>query len=143
MQRAVSLILMNEEPIAHAEKHLPRNLCPLIKSSYGYAITGTCPYFFHSDLVVGETTCDGKKKMFEYLSRITPVHVMRLPHANRQAGRLLEAGDRRSCISRNALKKILESEITEKNLRTQLQKKMKSAGFSGNFMNSQRLDPPP
>jgi benzoyl-CoA reductase/2-hydroxyglutaryl-CoA dehydratase subunit BcrC/BadD/HgdB len=78
----VSLCGTSEEPIAHAEKHLPRNLCPLIKSSYGYAVTGTCPYFFYSDLIVGETTCDGKKKMFEILERIAPVHVMRLPQSN-------------------------------------------------------------
>ena len=78
----VSLCGMTQEPIEHAEKHLPRNLCPLIKSSYGYAVTGTCPYFYYSDLVVGETTCDGKKKMFELLAKIAPVHVMRLPQAN-------------------------------------------------------------
>ena len=78
----VSLCGMTAEPIVHAEKHLPRNLCPLIKSSYGYAVTGTCPYFYYSDLVVGETTCDGKKKMFELLAKIAPVHVMRLPQAN-------------------------------------------------------------
>jgi benzoyl-CoA reductase/2-hydroxyglutaryl-CoA dehydratase subunit BcrC/BadD/HgdB len=78
----VSLCGMTAEPIAHAEKLLPRNLCPLIKSSYGYAVTGTCPYFYYSDLVIGETTCDGKKKMFELLAKIAPVHVMRLPQAN-------------------------------------------------------------
>jgi len=78
----ISLCGTSEEPIVHAERHLPRNLCPLVKSSYGYAITGTCPYFFYSDLVVGETTCDGKKKMFELLANIAPVHVMRLPQGN-------------------------------------------------------------
>lgn len=78
----VSLCGMTAEPIAHAEKHMPRNLCPLIKSSYGYAVTGTCPYFYYSDLIIGETTCDGKKKMFELLAKIAPVHVMRLPQAN-------------------------------------------------------------
>ncbi|MBN2108928.1 MAG: 2-hydroxyacyl-CoA dehydratase [Deltaproteobacteria bacterium] len=78
----VSLCGMTNEPIAHAEKHMPRNLCPLIKSSYGYAVTGTCPYFYYSDLIVGETTCDGKKKMFELLTKIAPVHVMRLPQSN-------------------------------------------------------------
>ena len=49
---------------AKPEANLPRNLCPLIKSSYGFALIDTCPYFYFSDLVVGETTCDGKKKMF-------------------------------------------------------------------------------
>ena len=76
---AVSLCSKKADPIAAAEEHLPRNLCPLIKASYGYAYTDTCPYFALSDAVIGETTCDGKKKMYEYLNRIKPVHVMQLP----------------------------------------------------------------
>ena len=64
----VSLCGTKNDPIEAAEKVLPRNLCPLIKSSYGFALTDTCPYFRASDLVVGETTCDGKKKMFELLA---------------------------------------------------------------------------
>ena len=63
----VSLCSTSEKPIGDAEKHLPRNLCPLIKSSYGSALTDTCPYFHFCDMVLGETTCDGKKKMYEYL----------------------------------------------------------------------------
>jgi len=75
----VSLCGTKNDPIEEAEKVLPRNLCPLIKSSYGYAATDTCPYFHASDLVVGETTCDGKKKMFELLEKFRPVHVLQLP----------------------------------------------------------------
>ena len=41
----VSLCGTRHEPIAAAEKVLPRNLCPLIKSSFGFALTDTCPYF--------------------------------------------------------------------------------------------------
>lgn len=75
----VSLCGTKNDPVEAAEKVLPRNLCPLIKSSYGYAATDTCPYFRFSDLVVGETTCDGKKKMFELLSEFRPMHVLQLP----------------------------------------------------------------
>ncbi len=67
------------DPIAAAEEVLPRNLCPLIKSSFGFAATDTCPFFRLSDLVVGDTTCDGKKKMFELLSAYRPMHVLQLP----------------------------------------------------------------
>lgn len=76
----VGLCGMSEKPIAAAEEHLPRNLCPLVKSSYGFALSDTCPFFHFSDLVIGETTCDGKKKMFELMQDIKPVHVMQLPH---------------------------------------------------------------
>jgi len=75
----VSLCSTSEKPIGDAEKHLPRNLCPLIKSSYGYALTDTCPYFHFCDMVLGETTCDGKKKMYEYLGEIKDTYVMQLP----------------------------------------------------------------
>ncbi len=81
----VGLCGTREETISAAEQDLPRNLCPLIKSSYGYAKTGKCPFFYFSDLIVGETTCDGKKKMFEIMSTFKPVHVMQLPHL-REAG---------------------------------------------------------
>jgi len=67
------------EPIAAAEEILPRNLCPLIKSSFGFAASDTCPFFRFSDLIIGDTTCDGKKKMFELLSRYKTTHVLQLP----------------------------------------------------------------
>ena len=76
----VSLCATSDETIGAAEEDLPRNLCPLIKSSYGFGKTDKCPYFYFSDLVVGETTCDGKKKMYEYLSEYKPMHVMQLPN---------------------------------------------------------------
>lgn len=76
---AVGLCGTREEPIAFAEKHLPRNLCPLIKSSYGFAVSDTCPYFHFSDLIIGETTCDGKKKMFELMADLKETVVMNLP----------------------------------------------------------------
>ena len=77
---SVSLCSTSDETIPEAEKYLPKNLCPLIKSSYGFAITDKCPYMYFSDLVVGETTCDGKKKMYELLGEIKDTHVMQLPH---------------------------------------------------------------
>ena len=58
----VGLCSSANETVELAETVLPKNVCPLIKSSYGYAISDRCPYFHFADLVVGETTCDGKKK---------------------------------------------------------------------------------
>lgn len=76
----VSLCSTSEEMISEAEKDLPVNLCPLIKSSYGFGKGDKCPYFYFSDLVIGETTCDGKKKMYELMSDFKPVHIMNLPN---------------------------------------------------------------
>jgi benzoyl-CoA reductase/2-hydroxyglutaryl-CoA dehydratase subunit BcrC/BadD/HgdB len=69
-----------------AERELPAGLCPLIKSSYGFALEKASPLFELSDLVVAETTCDGKKKMFELLGEIKPVHVLELPHKPAEEG---------------------------------------------------------
>lgn len=75
----IGLCASSGETIQDAEADLPKNLCPLIKSSYGFGKTNKCPYFYFADLVVGETTCDGKKKMYEYLGEIKDVYVMQLP----------------------------------------------------------------
>ena len=86
----VGLCSTSDETIAEAEKTLPRNLCPLIKASYGFAVTDKCPYMYFSDLVVGENTCDGKKKMYELLGQIKNVHIMDLPQTqNKEASRKL------------------------------------------------------
>ncbi len=75
----VALCGQSPDPIPTAETRLPANLCPLIKSSYGHALEESCPYAYFSDIVVGETTCDGKKKMYELLGELKPMQVIHLP----------------------------------------------------------------
>ena len=65
--------------IPAAEAVLPANLCPLIKSSFGFIRTRSCPLYELSEAVIGETTCDGKKKMYELIAPLKPTHVMDLP----------------------------------------------------------------
>jgi benzoyl-CoA reductase/2-hydroxyglutaryl-CoA dehydratase subunit BcrC/BadD/HgdB len=77
----VTLCSTKEEPIAEGEKYLPRNLCPLIKSSYGFAISEKCAFFNNSEFIIGETTCDGKKKMFELMADFKPTVVLELPQS--------------------------------------------------------------
>ncbi len=69
--------------VPDGETVLPRNTCPLIKAFMGAKVGRTCPYFESTDLVVGETTCDGKKKAWEILGEQMPVYVMELPHMKR------------------------------------------------------------
>ena len=73
------LCAFSNKTIEAAESVLPSNLCPLIKSSYGFIISDTCPFFGISEAVVAETTCDGKKKMFELIADKKPMFVMDLP----------------------------------------------------------------
>ena len=75
----VSLCGTSNETIPDAETVLPKNLCPLIKGTYGFALTEKCPYTYFSDIIIGETTCDGKKKMYELLNEIKETYVMQLP----------------------------------------------------------------
>jgi benzoyl-CoA reductase/2-hydroxyglutaryl-CoA dehydratase subunit BcrC/BadD/HgdB len=77
----VTLCATKEEPIADGEKYLPRNFCPLIKSSYGFAITEKCAFFNNSEFIIGETTCDGKKKMFELMETFKPTVVIEVPQS--------------------------------------------------------------
>lgn len=74
-----TLCAFSNATIEAAETVLPANLCPLIKSSYGFIITDTCPFYALSDAVIGETTCDGKKKMFELITDRKPTWIMDLP----------------------------------------------------------------
>jgi benzoyl-CoA reductase/2-hydroxyglutaryl-CoA dehydratase subunit BcrC/BadD/HgdB len=76
--------------IDEVEKVLPRNTCSLIKSTFGFKLGKVCPYLEASDLVVGENTCDGKKKSWEVLRGIIPnLYVMDMPQMKGPEGRTL------------------------------------------------------
>lgn len=62
-----------------AEQLVPRNTCALIKSFMGFKLARLCPFVESCDLLVGETTCDGKKKAYEQLAALAPTYVMEVP----------------------------------------------------------------
>jgi benzoyl-CoA reductase/2-hydroxyglutaryl-CoA dehydratase subunit BcrC/BadD/HgdB len=72
-----------------AEKVLPRNTCALIKSFVGFKLSRLCPFIESCDLIVGETTCDGKKKAYEIFSDYSPVYVMEIPQMKNACDREL------------------------------------------------------
>ena len=78
----------SEKMVLPAEHDLPANLCPLIKSTYGYHVEKKNPFLEMADLIVAETTCDGKKKMYELMSRSRPMHVLELTQKPDDAGAL-------------------------------------------------------
>ncbi len=87
--QCVGLCAGAEWAYGEVERLLPQNTCALIKSAMGFKLGKVCPYAEVSDLVVGETTCDGKKKMYELLGEMAPVHVMELPQMKRAGDRAL------------------------------------------------------
>ena len=137
----VGLCSFSDETIPDAEQDLPRNLCPLVKSSYGFAKTQKCPYFYFSDLIVGETTCDGKKKMYEMLGEFKDVYCMELPNRQSIMGRKLW---REEVV---ALKEKLEEkfgvEITEEAIRKQVAINNRNRLALRHFYELMKLDPPP
>ena len=74
-----------------AEKYIPRNTCALIKAFMGFKLAGLCPYVNTADLIVGETTCDGKKKAYELFDEITngKMYIMELPNKKGEDGKSL------------------------------------------------------
>ena len=75
--------------IPDAERVLPRNLCPLVKSAFGFMKAKTSPYYAVPDLLVGETTCDGKKKVWEIFRNYVPFYTMEIPNSKGQMGKEL------------------------------------------------------
>ena len=74
-----------------AEKYIPRNTCALIKAFMGFKLAGLCPYIQTTDLIVGETTCDGKKKAYELFDEMTngKMYVMDIPNTKSDNGKAL------------------------------------------------------
>lgn len=137
----VSLCAVSEETIPAAEQDLPRNLCPLIKASYGFAKTDKCPYFYFSDLVVGETTCDGKKKMYEYLSRFKPMHIMELPPSQTEDG--LQLWLKELYRLKEVLERQFNTQITEEKLREAVALRNHERRALIDFFETMKADPPP
>lgn len=72
-----------------AERYLPRNTCALIKSFFGFTLEKVCPYIPTCDLIVGENTCDGKKKAYETYKDLIPGEflAMDMPNTKSAEGR--------------------------------------------------------
>ena len=137
----VSLCSTSDETIPAAEKDLPKNLCTLIKSSYGFAATKKCPFFYFSDLVVGETTCDGKKKMYEYLGQFKDVFTMELP--NRQTKDGLTLWKNEIIRFKEYLEQKFHVAITEEQIRNAVKIQNEGRVALKRLYELMRLDPAP
>ena len=138
---SVSLCGMSGETIPAAEAHLPKNLCPLIKSSYGFAVSDKCPYTYFSDLIVGETTCDGKKKMYELLNRIKPTYILHLPQGHNSDPVTTWTAELHRFIK--YLEDNFNVTITDELLREAARKRNLERKTNLKLMAMQRQDPPP
>jgi benzoyl-CoA reductase/2-hydroxyglutaryl-CoA dehydratase subunit BcrC/BadD/HgdB len=117
-------------------------LCPLIKASYGFAVADKCPYMYFSDLVVGETTCDGKKKMYELLGKIKDVHVMDLPQTQqKESSKELWRGEIVSLKEKIEAK--FDLKITDTDIQKAISERNQERAILKEFYELSRLTPPP
>ena len=137
----VGLCAFSEESIPAAEANLPKNLCPLIKASYGFALTDSCPYFYFSDLIVGETTCDGKKKMFELMNEIKETYVMQLPHSRDKYA--LAFWKQQIILFKEKLEQFYHITITEDQIREGIRRKNRERRIVRSYLELGKLNPAP
>lgn len=139
---SVGLCSVSDETIADAEKVLPRNLCPLIKSSYGFAYTEKCPYMYFSDMIVGETTCDGKKKMYELLGELKKVHIMQLPQ-RQDDEQSKDMWYKEVLLLKERIEREFNVVITEKNIKEAIKLENEVRVSLKEFSELSKLVPPP
>ncbi len=96
------------------ERLLPTNTCALVKSFMGFKVGKVCPYVESADLIIGETTCDGKKKAYELFGELAPLYVMELPQMKRPADRQLWRGEIDGLVEK--LTEVTGRELTAENL---------------------------
>lgn len=137
----IGLCSSSEETVQIAENVLPKNVCPLIKSSYGYAISDKCPYFHFSDLVVGETTCDGKKKMYEMMAEFKEVYVMELPNMQSEKG--LQLWKEEIIRLKEYLEEKFQVVITEEDIKSAIHSENRRRNALKRLYEVMKLDPAP
>jgi benzoyl-CoA reductase/2-hydroxyglutaryl-CoA dehydratase subunit BcrC/BadD/HgdB len=101
--------------VDYADKMFPREICPLIRSTFGMAFSNTCPYKKLKDGVVGETTCDAKKKAWDLLG----FEVMEVPQKKTDIDRSLWISEVRRF--RGYVEKLSGVAVTAKKLKEMIQ----------------------
>lgn len=136
----VNLNSTADEYIINSESDLPNNMCPLIKSSYGAAISNNS-YASFTDIIIGETTCDGKKKMYELLSELKEMYIIQLPQGiDRSYSSLMWENEIRLLIK--VLQEKFNVEITEEKLREATSFRNEYRNLYNELFELSKLEPP-
>ncbi len=124
------------------EKLLPRNTCALIKSSFGFKIGKVCPYLESADMIVGENTCDGKKKAYETLGRMVDnLYVMDLPQMKSDNGKIaLKLEYERF---KSAVEELTGISVTAESLKTAIGTVNAKRAAIGRLLSLRKADPAP
>ncbi|MCK5115689.1 MAG: 2-hydroxyacyl-CoA dehydratase [Candidatus Aegiribacteria sp.] len=102
--------------VDYADKMLPRDICPLVRSTFGMAISGTCPYKTLKEYPLGETTCDAKKKTWDLFG----IPSMEVPQKKNKEDKALWISEVKKFMG--DMEKISGVQVTAENLRESIRK---------------------
>ncbi len=124
------------------ERLLPRNTCALIKSAFGFKVGKVCPYLESADMIVGENTCDGKKKAYESLNGLVEnLYVMDLPQVKSESGKALLRSE--YMRFKEAVEKCTGVSITAKSLKEAIQTVNAKRAAMRRLSSLRKYDPAP
>jgi benzoyl-CoA reductase/2-hydroxyglutaryl-CoA dehydratase subunit BcrC/BadD/HgdB len=127
--------------VPYGEQVVPKNLCPLIKAGVGAKYSRTCPYFQVVDLLIGENTCDGKKKTWEIFSDMVDMYIMDMPNKKSNEGlKLWQEEVKNLC---NFLEKKFSKSITFDSLLNGIQKVNAKRNALRRLYNTRKNSPTP
>ena len=138
----VSLCGGFEELIPPAERVLPANLCPLVKSTFGFHLEKANPFLEMADLIVAEATCDGKKKMFELMAESRPVHLLELPQKPDEPD-ALGRWTKEFLKLRRALESRFDARITDERIRKETRRMNRERQLRRDLAALMKADEPP
>jgi len=137
-----------DDTISIAEQYLPRNICPLVKSSFGSIVNKgcsglkSCSHFGMVDMIVAENTCDSKKKMYELLRDYVPIYVIDLPQRPNSPealkyflGELYKLKD--------AMEQLTGDKVTVEQLKKEIESSNETRKLLHSLYNLRKMDPPP
>jgi len=136
-----------DDTIPAAEEYLPRNICPLAKSSFGAIVSRSCkdspacPHFSLVDMVVAEATCDAKKKMYELMGDYVPTYVLDLPQKP-DTPEALAYFTSEFLKFRGAMEMLTGHKVTDKRLREEIKRSNETRRLLMQLYELRKPDPP-
>jgi len=136
------------DTVSIAEQYLPRNICPLVKSSFGSIVNDgrsgirSCSHFSMVDMIVAENTCDSKKKMYELLGDYVPTYVIDLP----------QRPDSREALNyflgeldkfKGAMERLTGNKVTAEQLKQEIRFSNETRQMFHRLYELRKQDPPP
>ncbi len=113
------------ETVSIAEQYLPRNICPLVKFSFGSIVNNSCSgvkscsHFGMIDIIVAENTCDSKKKIYELLGNYVSTYVIYPPQRS-DSSDALKYFLRELYKFKGAMEQLTGNKVTVEQLKTEI-----------------------